>query len=498
MTTISLLTCTSDRHEAFALTEKWIAAQTIKPNQWLVLDDGTKPVTCTQGQEHHHLPQFRGAGSMVNKIKHALQNKLLVGDVVIFIEDDDWVAPDYIEWCLSGLRTNDLIGEGQNLYYNVRHRWWFEHHNKAHASLCATAMRRSVLPYLMHECVTAPTLPEKDRPFIDSRLWMNCRLKKKVFDPMTGDGRRRTVGIKAMPGTKGYGSGHDRTAGWAIPDPQLAKLRALIGDDAKEYEKFYDAPVVSERRDKPRVEIHIVAFNEELILPYTLRHYRTFASRIIVHDGGSTDKTVAIATEAGAEVRAWDTGGKINDVLLRELKETAWQGTNADWVGMVDADELIHFPGGAWEALAAYEKVKLAIVKPHGWEMESPELPTTDGQIYEEINHGARDDRWYAKPVFFSARRVARIKFSAGAHECVAELHGGLLMANPVRFSEPRAVLMHYHHIGSVERIGEKYDGNKKRFSDENKKNGWGWHGDGRRHAQDKRNAILAKREKVI
>lgn len=447
------------------------------------------------GQELHYWPEFRGHGSMVKKIKRALETNLIKGDALVIWEDDDFYAPDYLAWTTQMLAKWDLTGECGNLYYNVKHRWWFEHHNRYHASLCATSMRRSVFPQLLAECNFSLD------PFIDSRLWENCRLPKFAQPPVQGQ-RRRTIGIKAMPGPKGYGSGHDRTSGWAQQDPDMKTLRVLIGADADAYAEFYESPrkarSIRQEESMPVIEIHVVAYNEELILPYTLRHYRTFASRIIVYDGGSTDKTRQIAKDAGAEVVDWNTGGKINDTLLRQLKENCWKDTAADWVAVVDADELIYFPGGVAEALAAYEKVALAVIKPHGFEMVSEELPKGDGQIYDEIKMGAPDNRWYAKPVMFSPRRVQEIKFSAGAHECNALLPGGLMMGNPVRFSEPKALFLHYHHIGSVKRIGAKYDGNKSRFSEENKKHGWGWHGDGLQHARDKRNAIMAKIQQVI
>lgn len=487
---ISVLTCTGDRHVAFALCERWMKAQTIKWHQWVVLDDGIAKTECTLGQEHHYWPELIGKGSMVNKIKRALERGLITGDILVIMEDDDWVSSDYLEWCERELRRVDLLGECNNLYYNVRYRWWFEHGNRTHASLCATSMRRSVFPALLAEC------QNPNDPFIDSRLWANCRLSKTAFQP---NGQRRSVGIKAMPGTKGYGSGHDRTSGWANYDIRMDRLRALIGRDADAYEGFYDKPLpVAPSGKMPTVEVHIVTFNEEEIIEYALRHYKTFASKIIIHDGGSTDRTMEICAETGAEVRHWDTDGQINDVLLRELKEKAWRGTSADWVIMADADELIYFPQGAERTLLAYESVALAVAKPQGWEMTSESIPTTDGQIYEEIRMGARDDRWYAKPILFSARRVMEINYSAGAHECTALVRGGLVMGNPVRFSDPPVYLLHYHHIGSVERIGARYDGNKKRFSAENKRHGWGWHGDGLVHSKEKRAAIHSKLIQVI
>ena len=97
------------------------------------------------------------------------------------------------------------------------------------------------------------------------------------------------------------------------------------------------------------VEVHIVTYNEERILPWTLRHYGTFAARIVVHDSFSTDRTREIAWKAGAEVIDWDTVGQVNDQLLSELKNSCWLGTKAQWVIVCDADEFLWFPNGVVE-----------------------------------------------------------------------------------------------------------------------------------------------------
>lgn len=491
---LTLLTCTADRPEAFALCLGYVSRQTVKAHEHIVIDDGVVPVTVPEGVRYFYKPEFRGKGSMTNKVRWALQNNIITGDALVVVEDDDFYHPTYLEWCATQLAKFDLIGEGRNLYYNVQHRWWFDHGNMQHSSLCATAMTKAVLPQLLRECL------KSSDPWLDDRLWKNCRLPKKVFDPHALC-RRLSIGIKAMPGLKGYGSGHDKDSGWAIRDHGLTKLRALIGDDAEAYAKFYDpsqAPrEISQPTTMPKIEVHIVCYNEELILPYALRHYKTFASRIIVHDGGSTDRSKSICEELSAEVKHWETGGQINDELLRILKETCWLKSDAEWVIVVDADEIVYFPNGIENTLAQHAKMKTPVVKCRGFEMESGFLPTTDGQIYEEINHGAPDDRWYSKPCLIQRRLLRSIHFAHGAHECDAEL------LNRARFRPrvaqmPHCFLLHYKHIGSVERVGKRYDGNKSRFSEVNKRHGFGWHGEGIVHARQKRNAIMAKRMKVL
>ncbi len=492
---ITAITATCHRPEAWALCEKYMAYQTRQPDQWLVLDDDATPTVCTMGQEYHYWPELAGKGSMTKKIKRAIQTQLIKGDIIIIWENDDWYAPTYIAWCEQQLARYSLIGEGRALYYNVQHRWWFDHGNMQHASLCSTAMTKHVLPHLLRQCF------KSDDPFIDDRLWKNCNLPKMVFDPLKTK-QRLTIGIKSMPGRKGYGSGHDKDSGWAIRDPGMDKLRELLGPTAENYAGFYEVPppikIIQQPVTMPKVEVHLVAYNEEDIIPYALRHYKTFASRIIVHDAGSTDRTKAICEEYGAEVQDWDTKGEINDELLRILKETCWNGTTADWVIMVDADELIYFPAGVERSLRLYDLAKLAVITCKGFEMESPVFPTTKGQIYEEVNYGASDDRWYGKPALLRPKLIKSIHYVHGAHGCEVTLTNGRKIKNPPAPNTNQAYLLHYKHLGSVERIGDRYDGNKSRFSEVNKKHGFGWHGLGIVHSKAKRQAILSKRRKIL
>lgn len=242
---VTLLTCACDRPEAFELCETYMARQTVKPLQWLVLDDDETPTKCTAGQEYYHWPEYRGRGSLVNKIRRALTDNLVKGDALLFIENDDWYAPDYIEWSIAGLRKTPLFGEGRALYYNVQHKFWYEHQNLKHASLCATSLTRSLYPWLLKQCTVS------SEPFLDVRLWNYQQSVSHVSDPYANGKRlRRSVGIKAMPGRTGYGGGHRGRDKSSVGDPELKKLRSLIGDDADLYAKFYNpeaAPLPPEK-----------------------------------------------------------------------------------------------------------------------------------------------------------------------------------------------------------------------------------------------------------
>ncbi len=206
-----------------------------------------------------------------------------------------------------------------------------------------------------------------------------------------------------------------------------------------------------------KVEVHILCFNEEEILPFSLMHYATFAERIIVHDGFSTDRSREIAREHGAEVRDFQSDG-VNDTLFKRLKETCWLGSDADWVVTPDADEIIYFPEGSFHTLAAYEADRVAIVKPIGFEMFSDEMPTLDrGQIYQQVTRGARSTDWYSKPILFRPSLIKKLTFSAGSHTCWAELNDGTKISDPKTPTSPETFLLHCHQLGGLDRIARRY-----------------------------------------
>lgn len=250
-----------------------------------------------------------------------------------------------------------------------------------------------------------------------------------------------------------------------------------------------------------KVEAHILSFNEEEMMGYTLRHYSTFCSKIVIHDGGSTDRTLEIARSFGAEIRSWDTGGKLNDLLAMELKNSCWLGTNANWVIVADCDELIYFPGGAEDTLTRYEAMGAAVIKPHGFDMYHPTFPTTKGQIYDEVKRGAPAEKWYAKPILFSPKRVAETGFGIGAHESAPVLSNGRQYHVDASWpkASPATYLLHFAHgIGTPERMAAKLDAKRARLSAVNEVQRWGNFEPGSKHIADKLAEIIPNLVQVV
>lgn len=267
MPSITLVTPTCDRPEAFALCERWLARQSVKWDQWLVLDDGAKPARCTLGQEHvRDVAAWSGPLSLTLKLRWLAAHAGMVrGDVVVFVEDDDWYSPEHLAAMLAAfdLYGCDLAGEGRAIYYHVGTRQWCEHGNLTHASLCATAMRRTLLPELGRVCGRI------NDPFADVRLWAAC-WSRRVVDPLAL-GERTCIGIKGMPGKAGYGMGHRPGGAAWREDAGLVALTSWLGADANAYAGFYEHPECSTKRMRPGARPELVEVAGAPCRPAVLR-----------------------------------------------------------------------------------------------------------------------------------------------------------------------------------------------------------------------------------
>lgn len=244
----------------------------------------------------------------------------------------------------------------------------------------------------------------------------------------------------------------------------------------------------------------LLTFNERRMATYSIRWYKSFCQRVTILDLGSTDGTQEYAKSQGCEVRQFDCQKEFDDRLNQRLKNEQWIGSDADWVIIGDCDELLRFPAGIEASFASYDAQSLAVIKPYGYEMHTDIFPTTDGQIFEHLKHGAREDVFYSKPMCFTPRQVAKTEFSMGAHTLSVTLHGGRSIKVDQRFpfAVPPAQMCHCHHIYPIEEITARYQGVRDRMSAMNKQMKWGLQEDARVHADRKRASIVPKLERII
>lgn len=224
--TIQLLTATGCRPQAWALCERWMRRQTYAGSvRWIIVDDGAEAQPVTFEREGWETVIVRpwprwepGMNTQARNLRAGLDcvNRK---QPLVFIEDDDWYSPDYLDWCAEALRTADLVGESFGRYYNVRTRVGRNLGNSKHSSLCSTAVKGRGILLFDRVCAVK-------HKFIDLALWKMGRGKLTPGD--------RVVGIKGLPGRTGIGIGHresfhgERDAGGDL-------LRCWIGDDADAY-----------------------------------------------------------------------------------------------------------------------------------------------------------------------------------------------------------------------------------------------------------------------
>jgi len=197
---ITVITPTGDRPLAFALCQKWMAAQTRQPDQWIVVDDGKVPLTQTVPMQYVRReptakdPKF----TLALNLKKALP--LVTGDRVIIFEDDDYYAPEYIETMSRMLMTRVLTGIMNAKYYYLPTGGYYQNHNDKHASFSQTAFRSAILPAIKE------ILDECQTPFIDIQIWAKFGGQGKLF---ADTDRPLFVSMKGLPGRAGIGGGHN-------------------------------------------------------------------------------------------------------------------------------------------------------------------------------------------------------------------------------------------------------------------------------------------------
>jgi glycosyltransferase involved in cell wall biosynthesis len=113
-------------------------------------------------------------------------------DCILFVENDDYYAPDYIETITSAWEADgrpELFGPNYTVYYNVNIRSYVK----------LTHLRRSTMASTLIKADLNFSWPVDNEPYTDSHLWQRTKLVKRVFNPI----KTIFVGIKHGMGLVG-------------------------------------------------------------------------------------------------------------------------------------------------------------------------------------------------------------------------------------------------------------------------------------------------------
>ena len=178
-----------------------------------------------------------------------------------------------------------------------------------------------------------------------------------------------------------------------------------------------------------QLTICVVAQNEEEKLPRLLKSVRAVADEIVVVDGGSTDRSIAIAQEHGAKVvrRAFTTHA--------DQKNYAASVATHDWIFLLDADEELS------------SELRNSLLK---WKECEPEFPVYEmARLTWYLGAWIHHSRWYPD---FQRRlfRRDRASFSGMIHSALrfegkaGRLSGDLLHYTIRTFAEHEAKVEGY------------------------------------------------------
>lgn len=213
-----------------------------------------------------------------------------------------------------------------------------------------------------------------------------------------------------------------------------------------------------------RIECFLVCWNEIDIMKLVVSHYQAFCDKITILDNYSTDGSDELAKSMGCEVIKFGDNipNGFNDRHNRDIKNSCWKNSQADWVIVADFDEVLWMPT---YPLFEYNVLQGAtIFKTYGWQIMSDDWPANDLLEIKNGYHFAN----YSKNIIFNPKEVKEINYDFGSHQC-----------NPkgnVVWSETQLYVLHYKHIGGVQRTIDRYRVLQHRLSKENRKHAWGIH----------------------
>ena len=234
---ITCITPTGDRPLAFALCQQWMKHQTVKPDQWIVVDDGKIPLTPTYAMQYVRREPRPGdpEHTLVLNMQAALP--MIQGDNILIIEDDEYYAPGYVAAMSNQLGRHEVAGIGMSRYYHLSSAGYFTIGNMNHASLAQTGFRKSFVPHVRK-------ILDMGKAYIDFHIWEQAR-RVNHGGIFTDTANPLYVGMKGLPGRVGIGRGHDPRI-YRFQDTDRKVLRQWIPKDYQVYLDIISGKLTSE------------------------------------------------------------------------------------------------------------------------------------------------------------------------------------------------------------------------------------------------------------
>ncbi len=193
------------------------------------------------------------------------------------------------------------------------------------------------------------------------------------------------------------------------------------------------------------IDVFAICYNEEVMLPFFIDHYKKMGANITIIDNQSTDKSRQIIEKSGCKYMAFNSNNQIRDDLYLKIKNNCWKQSKADWVIVCDIDEFIEIN---------FDISRYTIINTNGFDMIG----------YPNSRLGVPNPM-YSKHIMFRPAQIKEINYHPGCHKCYPEgnISGSVGIAN----------LLHYKYIDE-DYVYKRHLMYQERLSNQNKVNGWG------------------------
>ena len=219
-----------------------------------------------------------------------------------------------------------------------------------------------------------------------------------------------------------------------------------------------------------KIHAHILSWNEEKILPFTLDYYSNICEKIFIYDNMSTDSSDEIYKKyPKVEAVKWSSGDEIHELNYTKIKSEEYKNRSrnqgVDWVIVCDCDELLYHEN-LLEKLEEYKIEGITVPLIDGHDMVSEEFPSYDGDlITNKIKIGSKTYEPMCKNIIFNPD--LDVQYGIGGHS---------FQAINAKYSKERELkLLHYKFLGK-DYVKNIYISRAKRLSQFNKQNKFGEH----------------------
>jgi hypothetical protein len=221
----------------------------------------------------------------------------------------------------------------------------------------------------------------------------------------------------------------------------------------------------------PVVFVLAVCFNEAPMLPFFLDHYIHYvgARKVVLHDGGSTDGSAAIAARYPEVEFVVSPSEKLDDRELMRIRNEEWKKYRhqCDWMIVGDVDEFLYHPQMR-SVLKGLKQQGVTLPMVEGFNIIAKAHPAyVPGRyLWQDNQTGLADPHYGNKNLIFDPK--VDINYTLGCHGCQP--------TGPVRRSAGTVFRNLHMCMPSYRHVVEKSRRSAARLSDWNKQTNAGFH----------------------